>query len=119
MTAVPPTRRLARSQRLSSVAAAARLLREFDKDERQLGVTQLARRIGISKSAAHRIIWTLVDEGLLEKDEETGLFRLTITMWSLGTSAETVQRLRESATIPLDKLRRFTSGTMQIGLLED
>jgi DNA-binding IclR family transcriptional regulator len=118
MTAVPHTSSVPRSERLSSVAAAARLLKEFDKDARQLGVTQLARRVGISKSAAHRIIWTLVDEGLLEKDEETGLFRLTITMWSLGSSSETVQNLREAATIPLDKLRRFTAGTMQIGLLE-
>lgn len=107
-----------RTQRLSSVATAARILREFGKHSTQLGVSQLARRVGVGKSTAHRIIWTLVEEGLLEKVEETGLFRLTTLMRSLGASAETAQRLHEAATIPLDRLRMRTSGTLHIGILD-
>ncbi|GAB6984001.1 IclR family transcriptional regulator [Nocardioides pyridinolyticus] len=105
-------------ERLSSVAAAARILREFGKHSTQLGVTQLAHRVGVGKSTAHRVIWTLVQEGLLEKVEETGLFRLTATMRSLGASAETAQRLHEASTLPLDHLRAVTSGTMHIGILD-
>ena len=111
MTRAPATR-------LSSVATAARILREFDKHSTQLGVTQLANRVGVGKSSAHRVIWTLVEEGLLEKVEETGLFRLTTTMRSLGASAETAQRLHEAATIPLDRLRALTPGTLHIAILE-
>lgn len=106
------------AERLSSVATAARILREFGKHSTQLGVSQLARRVGVGKSTAHRVIWTLVEEGLLEKVEETGLFRLTTTMRSLGASAETAQRLHEAATIPLDQLRRRTSGTLHIAILD-
>lgn len=106
------------AERLSSVAAAARILKEFDKHSTQLGVTQLARRAGVGKSTAHRIIWTLAEEGLLEKVEETGLFRLTTTMRSLGASAETAQRLHEAATIPLDQLRTKTTGTLHIAILD-
>jgi IclR family KDG regulon transcriptional repressor len=105
-------------ERLSSVATAARILREFGKHSTQLGVTQLAQRAGVSKSTAHRVIWTLVEEGLLEKVEETGLFRLTTTMRSLGASAETAQRLHEAATNPLDHLRTQTSGTLHIAILD-
>ncbi len=105
-------------ERLSSVAMAARVLREFGKHSTQLGVTQLARRVGVGKSTAHRIIWTLVEEGLLEKVEETGLFRLTSTMRCLGASAETAQRLHEAATIPLDQLRQKTAGTLHIAILD-
>lgn len=104
--------------RLSSVATAARILREFGKHSTQLGVTQLARRVGASKSTAHRVIWTLVEEGLLEKVEETGLFRLTTTMRSLGASAETAQRLHEAATTPLDQLRAQTPGTLHVAILD-
>ena len=104
--------------RLSSVATAARILREFGKHSTQLGVSQLARRVGVGKSTAHRIIWTLVAEGLLEKVEETRLFRLTTTMCSLGASAETAQRLHEAATIPLDQLRQKTAGTLHIAILD-
>ncbi|PWU55435.1 IclR family transcriptional regulator [Micromonospora globispora] len=106
------------AERLSSVTAAARILREFGKHSTQLGVTQLAGRVGVGKSTAHRIIWTLVEEGLLEKVEETGLFRLTTTMRSLGASAETAQRLHEAATIPLDQLRTKTAGTLHIAILD-
>lgn len=107
-----------RSERLSSVATAARILREFGKHSTQLGVSQLARRVGVGKSTAHRIIWTLVEEGLLEKVEETGLFRLTHTMRSLGASAETSQKMHEAATIPLDQLRGNTRGTLHIAILD-
>lgn len=113
-----PSRGAAHSRPLSSVAVAARILREFDKHSTQLGVTQLARRVGVAKSTAHRVIWTLVAEGLLEKVEETGLFRLTTTMRSLGASAETAQRLHEAATIPLDRLRSVTDGTLHLAILE-
>jgi IclR family KDG regulon transcriptional repressor len=106
------------AERLSSVATAARMLREFGKHSTQLGVTQLARRVGVGKSTAHRVIWTLVEEGLLEKVEETGLFRLTTTMRSLGASAETAQRLHEAATIPLYHLRRKTAGTLHVAILD-
>jgi len=105
-------------ERLSSVTAAARILREFGKHSTQLGVTQLAQRAEVSKSTAHRVIWTLVEEGLLEKVEETGLFRLTATMRSLGASAETAQRLHEASTLPLDRLRSATPGTLHIGVLD-
>lgn len=107
-----------RAERLSSVTAAARILREFDQHSTQLGVSQLARRVNVGKSTAHRIIWTLVAEGLLEKVEETGLFRLTTTMRSLGASAETAQRLHQAATGPLDRLRALTTGTLHIAILD-
>lgn len=107
-----------RSPLLSSVATAARVLREFDRHATQLGITQLALRIGAGKSTVHRVVWTLVDEGLLEKVEDTGLFRLTNVFRSLGASAETAQRLHEAATIPLDKLRTATRGTIQIAILD-
>jgi DNA-binding IclR family transcriptional regulator len=107
-----------RAETLSSVASAARILREFGKHNTQLGVSQLARRVGVGRSTAHRIIWTLVEEGLLEKVEDTGLFRLTTAMRSLGASAETAQRLHEAATMPLDHLRTLTDGTLQVAILD-
>lgn len=103
---------------LSSVATAARILREFGKHSTQMGVSQLARHVGVGKSTAHRVIWTLVEEGLLEKVDETGLFRLTAAMRSLGASAETALRLHEAATIPLDRLRARTTGTLHLAILD-
>jgi IclR family transcriptional regulator, KDG regulon repressor len=106
------------TQTLNSVATAARMLREFGKGDTQLGVSQLARRTGVGKSTAHRVVWTLVSEGLLEKVADTGLFRLTATMRNLGVSAETALSLHQAATSPLDHLRKLTEGTLHIAILD-
>jgi IclR family transcriptional regulator, KDG regulon repressor len=106
------------TQTLNSVATAARMLREFGKGDTQLGVSQLARRAGVGKSTAHRVVWTLVSEGLLEKVADTGLFRLTATMRNLGISAETAQSLHQAATSPLDRLRTLTDATLHIAILD-
>ena len=102
----------------SRVATAARVLREFGKGDTQLGVSELARRIGVGKSTAHRVVWTLVQEQLLEKVEDTGLFRLTPTMRNLGVSAETALSLHQAATGPLDQLRSVTDHTLHVAILD-
>ena len=63
---------IARSATLGSVANAARVMKAFTPTEREWGVTDLARRLGIAKSTAHRLLATLTDEGLLEQDPVTG-----------------------------------------------
>jgi DNA-binding IclR family transcriptional regulator len=106
------------TQTLNSVATAARMLREFGKGDTQLGVSELARRVGVGKSTAHRVVWTLVAEGLLEKVDDTGLFRLTATMRNLGVSAETALSLHQASTLALDQLRAVTDQTLHIAILD-
>jgi len=112
------TRVAGTTQTLNSVATAARMLREFGKGDTQLGVSELARRVGVGKSTAHRVVWTLVAEDLLEKVDETGLFRLTSTMRNLGISAETALSLHQAATGPLDRLRSVTDQTLHVAILD-
>lgn len=113
MTRVPGT-----TQTLTSVATAARMLREFGRGDTQLGVSELARRVGVGKSTAHRVVWTLVAEDLLEKVDDTGLFRLTPTMRNLGVSAETALSLHQASTLALDQLRAVTDHTLHVAILD-
>ena len=48
---------------LSSVGNAARLLKVFLSREKELGVSELARRLGLGKSTVHRLLTTLVVRG--------------------------------------------------------
>ena len=57
---------------LSTVRNAARLLKVFRSREADLGVSELARRLGLGKSTVHRMLTTLVAEGLIEQDRRTG-----------------------------------------------
>src|ERR1700740_2184383 len=70
--------------RLSSVTAAIRLLKVFSEHEPEIGISNLAKRMGLAKSTVHRLATTLVAEGLLEQNEENGRYRLGIQLFTLG-----------------------------------
>ena len=78
----PPSR----ARLLGSVRTAARVLRAFSEADTELGVTELARRLGLSKSTAHRVLATLAAERLLEQDQETGRYRLGLALYELGSA---------------------------------
>lgn len=106
------------TQLLASVSNAARLLREFGKGEQQLGVSDLARRIGVTKSTAHRLVRTLTADGLLERVEGTGTYRLSVVVQVLGASAQSSSLLHGASVPVLDDLRNRTKETVQIGILD-
>src|SRR5262249_58756751 len=72
-------------RRLSSVATAIELLKAFSEDEVDLGISTLAKRLGVAKSTAHRLASTLVSENLLEQDRATGKYRLGLPLFRLRT----------------------------------
>ena len=103
---------------LSSVANAARLLKEFSKGNRELGVTELSRRLGVGKSTAHRLVNTLTEERLLEQDPGTGAYRLGLAMYELGTSVYWHTDLHEACTPVLEQLRNASKETVQVAVLD-
>ncbi len=70
--------------RLSSVANSIRLLKAFSVDEPEMGVSHLARRLGLAKSTVHRLASTLIAEGMLEQDRKTGRYRLGAALLELS-----------------------------------
>lgn len=103
---------------LSSVSNAARVLREFGHGDRELGVTEISRRLHIGKSTAHRLLSTLAEERLLEQDPSTGAYRLGLVMYELGASVSLHNDLHEASAAVLDQLRNATRETVQIGVLD-
>lgn len=103
---------------LSSVRNAARLLKEFSKGDREIGVTELSRRLGIGKSTAHRLLNTLAEEKLLEQDPNTGGYRLGLAIYELGASVSLHTDLHEACSPVLDQLRNATRETVQVAVLD-
>src|SRR5690606_18287016 len=60
--------------RLSSVANAVRLIKVFSDEDHDLGISDLARRLGLAKSTVHRLAATLIAEGLLEQNAGDGKY---------------------------------------------
>ena len=85
-------------------------------DCEELGVTQIARRLGIAKSTAHRLLTTLCSKGIAERLPETGHYRLGLHLYELGQLAQDREPLRHAALPLLEELRMATSMTVHLSI---
>lgn len=96
------------------------MLQAFDDAHREWGVTELARRLALSKSTAHRLLAALVDTGMVVQDPASELYRLGPEAISLGARALRSSDLRQAGRRALDELARTTGETASLEvLLED
>ena len=73
--------------RLSSVTSALLVLKVFSAEEAEIGISSLAKRLGLAKSTVHRLAVTLSAEGFLEQNPENGRYRLGLSLFTLGALA--------------------------------
>lgn len=104
--------------RLSSVTSALRLLKAFSAQEPELGITELARRLGVAKSTAHRLASTLVAEGFLEQNAADGRYHLGLSLFALGTLVRRRMDVSHEAKPHLDALRDSTGETVHLAVLD-
>ena len=101
-----------------SVDRAAALLLALGESQGEAGVTELARRLGLHKSTASRLLATLQKRGLVEQDDETGKYRLGLVVIRLAERAERTLDLRGIAMPELERLARLTHETTSLGVIE-
>jgi len=75
------------TNRNASLEKASRVLAAFSEDTPELGVMDLARRVGLNKSTASRFVSTLTQLGLLERTEGGRKVRLSLRLFELGMRA--------------------------------
>ena len=92
------------SNRNASLAKAHRLLLAFGDESAELGVMDLARRVGLNKSTVSRFVATLTEVGLLERVEGTKKIRLGLRVFELGTFAVEQHPLVRRGAPVLDRL---------------
>lgn len=114
----PSVRSAAGPKRLSSVATAVRLLKSFSEGEAEIGVTSLARRLGVAKSTVYRLATTLVAEGMLEQNRENEKYRLGIALFGLGALVRQRMNVSTEARPYLFDLREATNETVHLALLD-
>ncbi len=104
--------------RLSSVATAMRLLKAFSEHEVEIGISDLAKRLGVAKSTAHRLAVTLVSEGMLEQNPESGKYRLGIALFRLGALVRHRMDVSIEARHLLRELREKANETVHLAVLD-
>lgn len=99
---------------LKSVGSALDLLGCFAHDT-ELGVSDVARRLGIAKSTAHRLLTTLRSRGFVEHNPETGLYHLGLRLSEYGNLARDRHPVRHVVLAHLVELRRSSGLPVRVG----
>jgi IclR family transcriptional regulator, pca regulon regulatory protein len=95
------------------------ILSSFHSGRPLLGVSELGRDVGLSRSTTHRYVSTLVALGYLQQDPSTKKYRLGPRVLDLGFSALDSMELREVAGPHLRELSDVTGYTVNMAILDD
>lgn len=101
-----------------SAVNTARVLSAFG-DQSEWGVTELARVLGMTKSAVHRLLHTLVSTGFLARGDGPGSYTLGIELVRIAWQAERRNPLVQIARPYLRDLAQRTGDSMTLAVLRD
>jgi DNA-binding IclR family transcriptional regulator len=102
---------------LQTVDRALQLLLAFAPEGDELGVTELAVRLGVHKSTASRLAATLEARGFLQRSERD-TFRLGPALARLGLLAGGDRDLVSLARGPMERLAETTGETVNLAVLD-
>ena len=95
------------------------ILASFRSERPLLGVSELGRGVGLSRSTTHRYVATLVALGYLQQDPGSRKYRLGSRVLDLGFSAINSMELREVAGPHLRELSDATGYTANMAILDE
>lgn len=101
---------------IKSVDRAFEVIRCFE-DHEELGVTEISKKLDIHKSTTFGIIATLSANGILEKNNNTGKYRLGLELYRLGTKVN--MTLKKLAFPYLEELANRYQETANLVIMKD
>jgi DNA-binding IclR family transcriptional regulator len=102
---------------IQSVQRAARILKELGSGTPRLGVTELSERLGLAKATTYGLLRALEAEGLVERDAETGKYRLGVTLLQLGNAFLDTHQLRARSMLWADSLATQSGEAVRVGVM--
>jgi DNA-binding IclR family transcriptional regulator len=104
--------------RIQAIERAVSILNAFSMDDHELGVTELADRLGLHKSTVHRFMVNLDAAGLVERNARTGRYRLGLHVFELGALVMQQMNLWDEALPFLEGLVHDTGETGHLAVLD-
>jgi DNA-binding IclR family transcriptional regulator len=114
----PGLRPVSARYRIQAIERAMSILNAFSADEHELGVTELADRLGLHKSTVHRFMVNLDAAGMVERNPRTGRYRLGMRIFELGGLVKQRMNLWDEALPFLESLVRDTGETGHLAVLD-
>jgi len=97
---------------LRGVDRALAVLLAFSRETPTLGVTELSERLGLTKSAIHRILRSLMAHGMVTQDPETRAYSLGFRVLALAAGVTGEAGLRQICAPHMQWLRAATDETI-------
>ena len=104
------------SEPMKSLRTGLRVLLEFEKNQRDFGVTELAQRCDLSKSQVSKILSALVDSGLLVQDPATRMYSVGQRCYVLGSRFTTYDSLCQAATPVMRELLKRSGHSVRLSV---
>jgi len=95
------------------------LLQRFTRERPEQKLTELAEGLGLTRSAAYRLVYTLEKEGFLARDPGTRRYRVTPRVLNLGFEYLYSRPLTSAAQPYLNRLSEQTRATAYLMVLDD
>jgi IclR family transcriptional regulator, KDG regulon repressor len=89
-----------------------------DAENQPKTIDELASRVGLTRSNAHRTLQTLIHAGYVEKDEQAGGYRGTIRLFELGARQLAQLDVRKVAMPAMRALADKTKETVHLSVLD-
>jgi IclR family KDG regulon transcriptional repressor len=108
---------MAGSYQAPSVKRAFQILRLISRADRGLGISELGKSLGISKSTVHGITSALEEVGAVIKDPLTKRYTLGFTLFEVGRLAYSQTALIDLARPAMEELMEGTQESVFLGVL--
>jgi DNA-binding IclR family transcriptional regulator len=99
-----------------TVARALAILRAFDRDKRELGISELSERLDLPKTIVFRLVQTLRDSEFLERNGENAKYRIGLGAFEIGNLFKSPTLDAEAAPF-MRQLVDQTGHTAQLAVL--
>jgi DNA-binding IclR family transcriptional regulator len=103
---------------LKSLRKAIRVLECFSLQEPRLPLTDIARKVGLPLSTAHRILTTLRTVGIVEQEGDRDLYRLGLKLLELGSMVLANMEVHREALPCIEELVRETGETVHLDVFD-
>ena len=104
----------------SSIEKAFKILSVFAQNGKvELGVGEISRILKMHKSTVHRFLHSMEKIGVVEKNDETGKYKLGLKLYELGNSISLKKMMVDRARIYLEDLHWYLNETVHFATLKN
>jgi len=102
---------------IESIRRAFQILNCFTFNEKELGVSELSKKIELPKSTIHRILVSLAAEGILVQNKDNKKYSLGIVLFQLGSLVQQHLEIRKCALPVMEELAQKTKESIYLNVI--